>query len=478
MNPPSLPAVDPLPRARSAGALVLLAAAAGTAVSALPSPALAAAAAAGALAVLLFFLFPAAAPWAWLLISPLVVGIARGGDSGLLRPNELLLLGMCAGVALGLVHRAWHGERVFPRLSPVDFAMLALTITGSAVPLLLRFGRGLPVSPDDVLYAMVMAKYLALYAVFRLSVRDASAVAICLRLILAAGAIVAFIALLQAGDISAVNDFLSRYYDSPFEGSNGATSMRASSTVASAFGLADMMSMCLALVVALIMGGGPSPAAMLAIGALFLAGCLATGSFSGLIGCTVAVAVVGLSHRRFLRIAALALPAALASGLLLWPVIANRLSGFAGRVPLPHSWLGRLENLERFFWPELFSGANWITGVRPAARVAAPEAWRDWVYIESGYTWLLWTGGIALLLAFLVFVAIAGRALWQATRSGAGPSAPAATAALGALAMITVLMLFDPHLTVRGSADLFFPLVALALAETTWRPTADPRAAR
>jgi hypothetical protein len=40
----------------------------------------------------------------------------------------------------------------------------------------------------------------------------------------------------------------------------------------------------------------------------------------------------------------------------------------------------------------------------------------------------------------------------------------AAIAALAATALIFVLMLFDPHLTVRGTADLYFPLLALPLA--------------
>ena len=39
----------------------------------------------------------------------------------------------------------------------------------------------------------------------------------------------------------------------------------------------------------------------------------------------------------------------------------------------------------------------------------------------------------------------------------------AAAAALAGTAMIFTLMLLDPHLTVRGCADLFFPLMALAV---------------
>ena len=49
-------------------------------------------------------------------------------------------------------------------------------------------------------------------------------------------------------------------------------------------------------------------------------------------------------------------PTALVATVLFWPTVANRLEGFDSRMGLPRSWLGRVENLERFVWPELFSG--------------------------------------------------------------------------------------------------------------------------
>jgi hypothetical protein len=159
------------------------------------------------------------------------------------------------------------------------------------------------------------------------------------------------------------------------------------------------------------------------------------------------------------------------ASLAFWKVIALRLIGFAGGTELPSSWTGRLENLQRFVWPELTSGLNWLLSVRPSARIPAPEMWRDWVFIESGYLWLLWTGGLPMLLAFLFFCWTALAALLRSRREHApDPIGVAATAALAGLALMTVLMLLDPHLTMRGSADLFFPLLALACVHSPHAP--------
>jgi hypothetical protein len=70
---------------------------------------------------------------------------------------------------------------------------------------------------------------------------------------------------------------------------------------------------------------------------------------------------------------------------------------------------------------------------------------------------------VPLLLSFLYFSWSVARELYRIATTDRGPTGVAATAGLAATAMIFVLMLFDPHLTVRGSADLFFPLIALSL---------------
>lgn len=408
---------------------------------------------------------PQLGAYLWLFLSPLIVGIERGGVLPYIRPNEALLLLVLGAVLLRVVPGMLLGRWRRPELTRIDWALGLLVLAGSLAPLLLRFGRGLPLMAEDVLYSFVLIKYLLIYAVFRCVILTAAQVRACLLAAIASAVPVAVIALLQVNELFGVPELLATHYGGAFSGTTGPITERATSTVASSFGVADIMGMVSAIVLATLIRNDRLDPRLALCGIICLMSVVAAGQFSGIIGIAVAITAVALLTGQFRRIALYALPVLMLAGLGLWPVVEERLSGFERASGLPQSWDGRIDNLQRFVLPELMADDNWMLGVRPAPQIPAPEAWRDWVFIESGYIWLLWIGGIPYLVAFLAFAWVGLRDLAGIARSRGDPIGIAAIGGAAGLAMITVLMLLDPHLTMRGGADLFFPLLALALVE-------------
>jgi len=412
----------------------------------------------------------------YLLMTPLIVGIARN-DSVPIRPNEALLGLFVVGVGARVVVLSLRGRAERMAIHRVELAILLMAVSASLIPLTLRYARGLPISADDLLYAAVLWKYCIVFRVFREAVRSPEQVAICLKLSLISAAVVGVVAVLQVRNLFGVPEFLSIYYDDPFSSDSGAGSDRGTSTIASSFGVADVMSMNLAVVLAMVAKGHSRSAPLLVVGCVLLFGCIASGQFSGLIGLIIVTGSVlwlGLHVRRLLIYI---ISGGIAGMLALWPVLAERLKGFETLGGLPTSWTGRLNNLQQVIWPELFTGWNWLLGVRPAARIPAPEPWREWIFIESGYTWLLWTGGLPLLLAFGFFVRCSLRELRAVMREAADPVSTVSVATFSWLIAMTMLMLLDPHLTIRGSADLFFPLLALSTTAPILAAAATTRGA-
>ena len=83
--------------------------------------------------------------------------------------------------------------------------------------------------------------------------------------------------------------------------------------------------------------------------------------------------------------------------------------------------------------------------------------------LEAGYIWLIWVGGVPLLLAFFYFVATALMTLRQIARTRRDPVGAAATAGYCYVATLAVVTVFDSHIGMRGTADLLFPLIAMSL---------------
>lgn len=405
---------------------------------------------------------PSTAAYVLLFTTPLIVGIDRGSVLPLLRPSEAL--GLLLGGALltrGFI-RLGTGRQLSFRFSTVDASILLLALTSSVLPLLWMTARSKDVALDDLLYALTLWKYYGLYLLVRASVRTEREVRSCLALSLAAAALVAVVAILQSLQILGVPELLATYY-APFGDELALNINRGTSTLASSHATADVLTFNLAIALAWIARGPRSRLLLGSLTVLFVFGILASGQFSGVIALVVGAGAVGFLTGRLTRGVVASGPILVAAGLVLQPVLQERLNSVDPSRGLPTSWLGRLENLQRFFWPELTSNFNFLLGVRPSARVPAPESWREYVYIESGHTWLLWNGGIPFFLAFFVFLWTAMGALRRVAYQRSDAVGVAAIAAFAAAGVIGVLMTFDPHLTLRGAADLFFSLLALAL---------------
>jgi hypothetical protein len=428
---------------------------------------------------------PVRAAYLYLGVTPLVAGLSRGSFVPHLRPSELLLAVLLAAVGLRFLVDALGGRRPVGigdrRWTDLDRSILAMAVLSSFVPLAWRAARGYRPLLDDLLFATTMWKYLLVFLLFRVVVTDPDQVRTSVKIMLGAGFVVGAIAIAQAVNTPGVPAVLAAVQEEPLR---AVTNNRGSSTLGTSHGVADVMAFSLALCLAfwwLRVG----PRWLAGLGAAFFGlACLASGQFSAGVALIVVAVVFGSLAGRLWRTLAVAVPATALSALLLWPVVQARLAA-AGESGVPSSWEARRFNLTNYFWPELARNGNWLLGVRPAGRLPSYEPWREWVYIESGYTWLLWTGGIPLLVAYLWLS-------WAVWRGALGLARPAVLArrlapgrpdprpegerfasAIGmavavSWAVVFVLMLFDVHLTLRGPADALFPLLALLAVPSVW----------
>ena len=399
-----------------------------------------------------------------LVATPLLAGIERGAVVPMIRPAEGLLAVVCAGLLAHGAVRLLAGEVRRPRLREVDAAVVAMALTGSVLPLLWMLARGRQITADDLQFALQFWKYTAVFAVFRTAVRTEQQVRCCLWLAMAAAGVVAVVAILQALRLLGVDALLDRWYAS--SGPEYYWRFRGTSTLASSFAVADVMVFNLAIAVGLLGRGSRHRRALVALAVLFLFGVVASGQFSGGIALLVTMAGLAACDRRVRRRMLGLLPFVLLAGVALRPVIDRRLSGFGTLGGLPQSWAVRLLNLRTYFWPELLGDYHWVLGVRPAARIRTAISWPDYTWIESGHTWLLWTGGVPLLLAFFVFLWVGIRRTFLVAQARTDAVGVAGIASFTGLLVLAVLMPLDVHLTLRGAADLLFALLALATAAT------------
>jgi putative peptidoglycan lipid II flippase len=405
------------------------------------------------------YLRPAAAAYLLIFFTPLTAGIDRGTVLPVLRPNEALAALVGVALAVRWLIRARTGSVRMPRMNAIDGSLVGLAVFSSVAPLLMMLARRREISADDLQYAIVLWKYLAVYFIIRFSLQTRTEAYRCVYLSVISACIVSVIGILQSLDLFGVPKLLGLLY-APFGVERTLAIGRGSSTLALAAAVADLAILNLALAIGLLLY--TTRYRILLGGAVLICvfGALGAGEFSTLLGLLVAMATLVVVSRAT-RLAGYAVPLLLLGGIVMWPVLQTRLMGFQSASGLPDSWIVRLRNLNTYFWPQLGADGNWLLGVRPSARVPAAHEEFGWVWIESGYTWLLWGGGIPLLGAYVYWVVVALRRGVAAARQATGVVATVGLAVASTVAADVLLMLFDPHLTYRGAADALLGLLAI-----------------
>ncbi len=422
---------------------------------------------------------PHYAGYIMIAVAPAIVGFGRGQLIPLLRPNEALLF--LLWVVLGA---RWllYSRRFSVKLNQVDMVIIGLIVTGLVIPLLVQFARLRPVTADDIFYAFVLVRLGLLYGIVRHTIRTPGEVrtAVALSLTVASG--LGVLGLMDSLNLLNTAERLNPYFPSagPLVDDG-----RGAATIGNpiGFGVYCGMNACLALAMLL---GGERPRPVLTIAAL----CCGIGVFgSGQIGPSlsfvVGLGVLALLTRSVKQLISWSLPFVLFGSIIIAPLAQARLAGFEGpqitgaqRQDIANiggqeeslalydanpgsSWDVRLYNLETFFIPEFEDDLNLWLGVSPQARVPSPRVGEEFIWIESGHLWLLWSGGVPLFVMFFVFVAVGLSVSRRVMRDVPGPVSICGAATFASLIILSVAQTFDPHLTLRGTSDILFPLLAL-----------------
>jgi len=367
---------------------------------------------------------------------------------------QLVLMGAAFSGALLLYAR---GDRWSFALRPVDWWMLALGFFGSVVPIVLVLARGGVLDVGAIASAFPLFKYLLLWLFVRLSVRTDADVAMVLVAAVAAACCVAALAVPEGLGIGPLSDVTRALTG----GTTAAVEGRAFTLLGSAISTGAVLAMCATVAFGLAV----SYRSLLAAGvtAMLVVGSVATGQATSVVAVATVLAVAAWRHKVFLKTVTVGVPFAVVAALVMAPILQSRLADVPGRSFIPQSWLVRWVNVSELYWPDIRSG-GWLWGVNPDSVVVPPDSWRTDVFLESGYLWTLWVGGLPLFLCFAGLLI----SIWRSLNvESSDPTFQVALTTGSALVVfMAIFNVIDPHLTLRGGADLFYILVPVALAAT------------
>ena len=441
-----------------------------------------------ALAVLVWN-HPPVAGYTMVAVAPMIVGFGRDQVLPLVRPNEALLFALC-----GLLSVRWlvYSRRARFRFNRVDWAIVAIVACGFFVPLTAQLIRLRPLSTEDFFYSLVFLRIGLLYALVRCTIRTAGQVRASVGFSLATASFLGILGLMDSLNLFNAAEYLNPYF--PNEGfivNDG----RGAASIGNPIGFGVYSAMNALIAIAFLLAGERPKRALGLAAVMTTLGVFGSGQIGPVVSFLAGLAALAIVTKSVRRLIVMSLPVLLVAGFAVAPLAQRRLQGFDGAAitsaerndvqNLPNedrgralfemnpgsSWDVRLYNLETYFVPKFDDVNNIIWGVSPQARVVSPRKGEDFIWIESGHLWLLWSGGIPLFLAWFGLIGMGMVTARRVLRTTPGPVGAVGAGVFGALMTVNLAQTFDPHITLRGSADILYPL--LALVTVGWTVTTN-----
>lgn len=422
-----------------------------------------------AVAVVLFTVSavkPVFATYAYIVTLPILAGVSRDALIPLVRPNEALLVVLLGGACFGAYLRLVRGDDIRPTFYPmVDLPLAVFLVFSSIWPLASLTLRGEVPTPTEWASVLPMLKLAGVYFLVRYTISTEQQILRLIRFIVWPGAVVALIAILQTLNFTPVLLLLDTFWAGAEDGASSdlsGLSDRGSTTLGSPIATGDYVIISLIIVLCCGARGLLGRRERLVLALLLGTGVFAAGQFSTWIAALVAGSLLAWRFPDLRRQAKRFLPVFGIALLIGAPALIGRLESFGdGGSFLPVSWQGRADNLWNLFIPHF----NWVTtftGVSPDPVLAAPETWREIVYLESGVLYFVWIGGIPLLLAF-IWLSVRVLRMVRPAIGHPGPFGAASSSLEIVWLFLLVLTVIDPHLQLRGTGELIFTLLAITV---------------
>lgn len=416
----------------------------------------------------------------YLLAMPLLAGLPRGRYLPVVRPSEGLQLTLTGIAVIAVVLAAIGGRRWELRIQRHEWWLAATVLTGSVVPILWLVARRQPVTGEELLASFPLIKFGALYLLVRACVTGVDQVRALMLALMVVAAALSTLAVAQALRLGPTAELIGRYFVSSVD--DVADGGRATTTIGSSIATGAFLTLALAVAFTRALVTGRHR--WLAVTAVLGLGALASGQAGTVVALVIVTLTAIWAHKTtsrlpLERLALLSLPVLALASVVLWPVVVDRLADVSAQSGLPTSWVMRWSNVSHLYLPSLLDW-GWVLGVSPDTEQVPPDLWRESVYLESGYLWMLWIGGVPLLVAAIGFL-VSALTMTRVDRPGPADGTDAGdhteagdrtdagdwmvtvkTSARAGVAMMIGLSVIDPHLTMRAGADLFFVLVALA----------------